>query len=68
MRGFIRNRLDAEVLTGLALTLALGVTVVAGTVVGLLALAVRQSDALAGVDSAAARWAQSHGTETRIGS
>ena len=57
-RGFVRNRLDAEVLTGLALTLALAVTVLAGTVVGILAIAVRQTDALARVDSAAARWAQ----------
>ena len=55
VRGFVKSRLDAEVLTGLALTLALAATALAGTVVGLLALAVRQSDALAGVDSAAAR-------------
>ena len=64
LRGFVGSRLDAEVLTGLALTLALGATALAGAVVGLLALTVRQSDALAGVDSAAARWAQGHGTET----
>jgi membrane-associated phospholipid phosphatase len=61
---FVRSRLDAEVLTGLALTLALAAMVVAGSVVGVLALAVRRSDALAGIDSAAARWAQTHGTET----
>jgi membrane-associated phospholipid phosphatase len=55
---FVRSRLDAEVVTGLALTLALGATVVAGIAVGLLALAVRRSAALAGVDSAAADWAR----------
>jgi undecaprenyl-diphosphatase len=61
---FVRNRLDAEVLTGLALTLAVAGTALAGTVIGILALTIRRSDALAGIDSAAARWAQTHGTET----
>ena len=61
---FVRSRLDADVLTGLALTLALAATVLAGTVVGILAIAVRRTDALARVDSAAARWAQANGTET----
>jgi membrane-associated phospholipid phosphatase len=64
IRRFVHSRTDAEVLTGLALTLALGATVLAGTVVGVLALVVRTSDALAGVDSAAARWAQDHGSAT----
>ncbi len=59
----VRNRLDAEVITGLALTVALAAMVVAGTVVGMLALAIRRSDVLTGFDSAAARWAQAHGTE-----
>jgi membrane-associated phospholipid phosphatase len=58
-----RNRLDAEIVTGLALTLALATTALAGIVVGLLALAVRRSDALVRVDSYAARWAHAHGTE-----
>lgn len=60
---FIRNRMDAEVVTGLALTLALAATALAGAVVGVLALVIRRSDALAGVDSAAARWAQAHSGE-----
>ncbi|HET7171621.1 MAG TPA: phosphatase PAP2 family protein [Gaiellales bacterium] len=57
---FVRGRLDAEVATGLALTLALAAIAVAGILVGVLALLVRRSDALAGVDSSAARWAQEH--------
>jgi membrane-associated phospholipid phosphatase len=60
---FVHSRLDAEVLTGLALTLALAATVIAGTVVGVLAVVIRKSDALAGVDSAAARWAHAHSGE-----
>ena len=46
------------------LTLAVAAVVLAGTVVGVLALAIRRSGALADIDSAAARWAQTHGTET----
>ena len=63
-RRLVRSRLDAEVATGLALTLALAATALAGTVVGVLALAVRQTDTLARIDSAAARWAQANGGET----
>ena len=55
---FVRSRLDAEVVTGLALTLALAATVAAGIVVGLLALVIRRSDVLAGLDSSAADWAR----------
>ncbi len=61
---FVRSRLDAEVVTGLALTLALAATAAAGIAVGLLALAVRRSDALAGIDSSAASWARDHGGAT----
>ena len=60
---FVHSRTDAEVLTGLALTLALAATVVAGTVVGVLAIVIRRSDVLAGADSAAARWAHAHSGE-----
>jgi len=62
--GFVRNRLDAEVATGLALTLALAAMTVAGILVGLLALVVRRSDALAGIDSSAADWARDHAGPT----
>jgi membrane-associated phospholipid phosphatase len=63
VRRFVHSRLDAEVITGLALTLALFAFVVAGLAVALLALAVRRSELLADIDAAAARWAQHHTTE-----
>src|SRR6185312_11063964 len=53
VRRFVDDRLDAEVVTGLALTAAL---VVAG-----LAVAVRHAEGLSDVDSAAALWAHRHG-------
>jgi undecaprenyl-diphosphatase len=64
MARFVRSRLDAEIVTGLALTLALAATAVAGIVVGLLALVIQRSDALAGIDASAARWAQEHSGAT----
>jgi membrane-associated phospholipid phosphatase len=67
MARFVRSRLDAEIVTGLALTLALAATAVAGIVVGLLALVVQRSHALAGIDSSAARWAQDHSGATSKG-
>jgi membrane-associated phospholipid phosphatase len=57
---FVRSRLEAEALTGLALTLAFAALVLAGLVISLLAVLVRRSEALADLDSAAARWAQHH--------
>jgi membrane-associated phospholipid phosphatase len=57
---FVHSRLDAEALTGLALTLAFAALVLAGLVISLLAVLVRRSEALADLDSAAARWAQHH--------
>jgi undecaprenyl-diphosphatase len=59
-RGFVDSRLDAEVATGLALTLALVVIAAAGVIVSLLALLVRKSEALSDLDAAAARWAHEH--------
>ena len=57
---FVHSRLDAEALTGLALTLALLMLAIAGIVVSILALLIRRSDTLADIDAAAARWAHSH--------
>ena len=57
---FVSSRLDAEALTGLALTLAFAAVIVAGVVISILAVLVRRSEALADLDSAAARWAQQH--------
>src|SRR5689334_17906995 len=58
----VRSRFDAEVATGLALTLALAAIALAGCVVGVLALLVRQNDAVVRLDRSAARWAQDHHT------
>jgi hypothetical protein len=60
VRRFVHSRFDAEALTGLALTLAFVALVLAGVVISLLAVLVRRSEALADLDSAAARWAQHH--------
>jgi membrane-associated phospholipid phosphatase len=60
VRRFVHSRLDAEVLTGLALTLASAALVLAGIVVSLLAVLVRHSEALADLDSGAARWSHDH--------
>jgi undecaprenyl-diphosphatase len=60
---FVQSRLDAEVATGLALTLALAAIAAAGALVGVLALLVRRSDVVTRVDSSAARWAQEHHSE-----
>lgn len=54
--------MEAEALTGLTLTLALGVVVGGGVVVGVLAALVRSSEPLADFDSAVARWAEAHGS------
>ncbi len=63
VRRFVYSRLDAEVLTGLALTLAAAALVLAGIVVSLLAVLVRHSEALADLDSGAARWSHDHTAE-----
>jgi undecaprenyl-diphosphatase len=60
VRRFVDSRLDAEVLTGLALTAALLVFVLAGAIVSVLALLVRSNEALSDLDAAAARWAHDH--------
>jgi membrane-associated phospholipid phosphatase len=55
-------RTDPERATGLALTLALLVVFVGGLVLALLAVVVRSSDALAGLDSSVAEWGDRHGS------
>ena len=54
LRGFVRSRVDAEVITGLALTLALLAVIAAGMVVAVLAVLIHHSDALRDLDSSAA--------------
>jgi membrane-associated phospholipid phosphatase len=56
------SRLDPEQLTGLALTVALVVIFGGGVVLGALAVVVRDSQVLAGVDSAIADWGDTHAT------
>jgi undecaprenyl-diphosphatase len=60
VRRFVHNRIEAEALTGLALTVALVVIVGAGLVVAALAVAVRHAEWLSDGDSAAALWANRH--------
>ncbi|MGN6201131.1 MAG: phosphatase PAP2 family protein [Solirubrobacterales bacterium] len=53
-------RRDPEKATGLALTLALLVILVGGVVLALLAVVVRSSDLLSGIDSSVANWGDHH--------
>jgi undecaprenyl-diphosphatase len=53
-------RLDPERATGLALTLALLAIVVGGLILAVLAVVVRSSDALSGIDSSVAEWGNRH--------
>jgi membrane-associated phospholipid phosphatase len=60
MRRFVHNRLEADAVTGLALTLALVAIVVSGLVVAALSVATRHVEALSDLDSATALWAGRH--------
>ncbi len=53
-------RLNPEKATGLALTLALLVVFLGGAVLALLAVVVRSTDVLAGIDSSIAEWGHHH--------
>jgi membrane-associated phospholipid phosphatase len=53
-------RLDPERATGLALTLAVGAVLIGGVVLALLAVAVRSTAVLAGVDTSVAEWGNRH--------
>lgn len=55
-------RLDPEKATGLALTLALGVVLLGGVVLALLAVVVRSTDLLSGLDRSVAEWGDHHAT------
>jgi membrane-associated phospholipid phosphatase len=61
-RGLRAARLDPEKATGLALTLALVAVLAGGVVLALLAVVVRSTDALAGIDSSVADWGDRHAT------
>jgi undecaprenyl-diphosphatase len=60
IRQFVHSRLDAEVLTGLALTLAVGMLCLAGVVISLLVVLIHHSESLSDLDAGAARWAHHH--------
>jgi undecaprenyl-diphosphatase len=53
-------RLDPEKATGLALTVALLVVFVGGVLLALLAIAVRSTDVLGGIDHSVAKWGDRH--------
>jgi len=58
----LRGRLDPATATGLALTLALGATILGGIVVGLLAYLMRTSGALVSLDRSVGQWGADHAT------
>ena len=62
LRRVLSSRLNPEQATGLALTLALVLVFGGGLVLAVLAVVVRESDALAGVDSSVANWGNRHAT------
>jgi membrane-associated phospholipid phosphatase len=56
----LRGRLDPETATGLALTLALAITMIGAIAVGALAYLVRSSGHLIGLDASVGDWANRH--------
>ncbi|HKY25537.1 MAG TPA: phosphatase PAP2 family protein [Gaiella sp.] len=63
LRRLLVTRLDPEVATGLALTLALGVIVLGGLVLAVLAYLVRSSARLVELDESAAQWGFDHASD-----
>jgi membrane-associated phospholipid phosphatase len=62
LRAALSARLDPEKATGLALTLALILILGAGVVLAVLAIIVRTTHDLAGIDSSVANWGDRHAT------
>jgi membrane-associated phospholipid phosphatase len=62
LRAALSARLDPEKATGLALTLALVLVFGAGLVLAVLAIIVRSTQDLAGIDGSVARWGDRHAT------
>ena len=58
----VRDRLDPATATGLALTIALGLAIVGGILIGLLAYLVRSSDTLVDVDRRVGQWGVENAT------
>ena len=63
LRIWWRARTDPSMATGLALTAAVGLLVVAGFLIGLLAYLIRGNSTLASIDASAAEWGDEHATE-----
>jgi membrane-associated phospholipid phosphatase len=59
----LRSRLDPQTATGLALTLALGVAVIGGVVLGSLAYLMRTSGALVEIDASVGGWGADHASD-----
>ena len=62
LRRTLARRLDPQTATGLALTLALGLTILGGLLVGVLAYLMRSSGTLVSIDQSAGQWGQDHAT------
>ena len=60
IRRHLRSRLDREVASGLALTLALGALIAGGIVIAGLVVLLRTSHSLVAIDRSAARWGAAH--------
>ncbi len=60
LRRFVKSRLNPEVATGLALTIALGAVIVGGIVLGFLAYLIRSSSSLVELDASVAQWGADH--------
>jgi len=60
LRRFVGRRLDRSAATGLLLTVALGVTLVGGLLLGILAILVRRVAAIQHVDNSVAAWGYDH--------
>ena len=63
LRRHLARRLDRDVASGLLLTLALGVALVAGLVLGILAVLVRRVAVIQHVDDSVAAWGYDHQSE-----
>jgi membrane-associated phospholipid phosphatase len=60
LRRTIKSRLNPEVATGLALTIALALVIVGGIVLGFLSYLVRTNSSLLELDASVAQWASDH--------
>jgi membrane-associated phospholipid phosphatase len=62
-RGFVQHRLDPQAATGLALTLAVGVAVVGGAMLAVLAFVARSNHTTLRIDRGVTNWAGTNATD-----